>query len=156
MHITTMSKIFSAMLLVGATQMLSAATLQEINSMDEYNKVRAQPGSLVILYNSATCGACKPMEEVLKKVAQSSHKIRFYKIELTKKDPKTNKDVFEGLGKKVGIAAFPTTEFIKPGEKPRLERGSMGFDEVDELIYEIENGKKKPVKTMKRTKAGEA
>lgn len=148
---TSLSKAFSAMLILSASHSISAATIQELNTMDEYNKARSQSGPMVIAYNSSTCGACKPMEESLAKAAQSSSKIRFYKLDLTKKD--AGKEVFEGLGKKVGIQAYPTTEFIEPGKKSRLERGSMGFDEVDEIVYEMENGKKRPMKNVAKAKA---
>ncbi len=125
------------------------AAIQEITSLKEYETIRGQSGPLVIAFNSSSCGACKPMEESLAKAGDSARRVRLYKLDITKKDEK-GKDVFEGLAKKIGLKAYPTTHFIESGKEPRIERGSMSFDEVDEIIYEMENGKKKPAKPRKK------
>ena len=143
------------LLLTGAA--VAAGQIQEINSIDQYDKIRSQKKPIVIMYNSSTCGACKPMEEALEKVLtdQVCTKVQCYKLDLTKTDDK-KKEIFEGLGKKIGIKAYPSTHFIEPGKEPRLERGAMGSVEIERVVYKMENGKEMPYKKPQQTQKAQS
>jgi hypothetical protein len=97
---------------------------------------------MVIAFKSPTCGACKPNEDALEKSSGTAPSVKIYTLDITKKDAK-GKAVFEGLAKEIKLEAYPTTHFIEPDKKARIERGSMSLKEIDDALYEMEYGKKR-------------
>lgn len=110
---------------------------RHLTSMSEYEAAYAARTPTIITFSSPTCSACDQMEPVFNGAAKKYKKAKFYTVNC--KDA-----AFKELSKKVKIPAYPTTHFIRPGQEPRIERGSMGAEEFDDIAFECVNGKKKP------------
>ncbi len=108
-----------------------------ITDMAEYNRVCKSRRPTIIAYNSSTCTACDMMEPGFNECAKKYPQADFYCLD-------AQDDAFKGLTKKANIKGYPTTHFIRPGKPPRIERGSMGAQELDSIVYEFVHGKRKP------------
>lgn len=108
-----------------------------IKSMPEYERVCRARHPKIIVYNSSECTACDAMEPGLNECAKKYTQTKFYTVNALDK-------AFKGIQEKVNIKAYPTTHFIKPGAKPRVERGSMSADELDGICYHFVHGKSRP------------
>ena len=79
------------------------------------------------------------MTKGLEAAAKNYPQVDFYMIA----DLKSN--AFKDLPKKLKIKGYPTTHLCKPGAEPRVERGSIEADELDQIVYKLVHGKSKPM-----------
>ncbi len=116
---------------------------KEIKSIKEHDRVCDGSYPSVIVYNSSACSACTLMEPGLNECAKTYPKAKFYVVNA--EDPAIKKELHE----KVKLKGYPTTYFRKTGQEPRVERGSIPADELDEIVYHFMTGKRKPYKNSK-------
>ncbi|MBA3751622.1 thioredoxin family protein [Candidatus Dependentiae bacterium] len=145
------SNFLSYGLLIAFHTSLVVAAVKDITTVEEYEKAKASHKPTVIVFNSPSCDACTLMEPFIKSVSEKGcyKGVDFYCVN-------TQHDALKELPKTEKILAYPTTLFLRPGEKPRIERGSMSEKEVDDITYECVHGKRKPLTPVKRTAAKKA
>lgn len=130
--------IYGATLIALHTSLL-LATVKEISSVDEYKKIKEGEKPAIVVFNSPSCDACVKMEPFIKAASENPEfqDAEFYTVN-------THKESLKELEKTEKIPAYPTTFFIKAGEKTRMERGGMCEKEVNDITYEFIHGKKRP------------
>ena len=114
--------------------------INPIETLLEYERIAEGKGPIVIVFTSKTCTACDQHEEALAPVAEEYTRADFYSFDVSG-------DELKSFIKKHKIAGYPTTQFILKG-KIRSELGSMSQKELDNIVYEMVTGKRKPVKRM--------
>ena len=127
--------------------------VKEIATFNEYKKVRYNiHGPTIFVFNSTTCQACHHMRTCVDKISMRHPKANFYCVQADG----------DGFNKKtreeIGIKAYPTSLFIKPGEKEaRSERGSMEEQELDGIVADLIGVKKevKPTEPLDITESSE-
>ncbi len=130
-----------ALTVMGSATCVSRRTpgqIKEIKTAEEYKKLSSSiQRPTIFVFNSASCTACKMMTKGLEAAAKNYPQADFYVIEDLKSD------AFKGLPQELKIKGYPTTHLCKPKTEPCVERGSIGDEELDELVYKLVHGKPK-------------
>lgn len=102
----------------------------EINSIGEFHKILNNGENKVIKFYAPWCGACKQMTEPYENIAKKNQDIKFYCVNLDKKE-------FKELHKNHKIEGYPTTIFFKGKEEVKRERGSLPERDLDLTVQEF-------------------
>ncbi len=125
-----------------ATLSYTSAAIKKLTSMDDFERACKSIEPCVIVFNSATCTACDSMEQAMEEIIKEYPQCSFYSVQ-------SSDEAFKDLDKnKLQIKAWPTTHFIKKGKVERNERGAMSAYELDQITYQLVNGKPKPQPKM--------
>ena len=146
MGITAVSLL--ALNLVSAPQR-QPGTINPITTRKNLDRIFKSGGPTVIMFNSATCQACDAMKKTLEPLAKKYLDVDFYSVE-------SSNDAFKGIAKELDIKAYPTTRFIKKGMKTRSERGSMGTQEIKNILDTMVSNKDMPVTKKQKEKSAQS
>lgn len=107
------------------------AKATDIKDVAAYRDIIKKQGPKVIVFSSTTCTACDSHMQALDEAAKKHPKVAFYSFDVGD---------LPDLRKELEIKYYPTTHFLPLGKK--IDR-SMGAAEIEEILYELVNGKKK-------------
>ncbi len=105
------------------------ATIREINSIEEYNRIKEMKGIKVLKFSASWCGPCRVLTDTIKNIdTEKVNDVIFAEINIENEE-------FDNICAELGIRGIPVLAYYKDGE---LKDKTTGLQSEDAIISKIE------------------